>query len=56
MKELLAFLAIILIIVTVIGIIVLQPYFESRAYNKFTTGQKATYWDAVWTELRVMSK
>lgn len=30
-----------------------QPYFEARAFNKFTKGPKATYWDAAWTELRV---
>jgi len=33
-----------------------QPYWEARAFNKFTTGPKASYWDAVWTELRVMPK
>lgn len=35
---------------------VLQPYFEARAFNKFTTGPKATYWDAVWSDLRVTPK
>ena len=35
---------------------ILQPYFEARAFNKFTDGPKATYWDAMWTELRVMAE
>ena len=42
-----------LIVVAVLGL-VLQPLFEARAFNKFTTGPKATYWDACWTELRVV--
>ncbi len=29
------------------------PYFEARAFNKFSK-TKATYWDALWTELRVL--
>ena len=31
----------------------LQPLFEARAYNKFTTGPQATYWDALWVRLIV---
>lgn len=50
--------------VIVIGLIVFgtlfaavaQPYFEAKTFNKFTSGPKATYWDAMWTELRVMSE
>jgi len=26
---------------------------EAAAFNRFTTGPKATTWDAVWVELRV---
>jgi hypothetical protein len=33
----------------------LQPYFESRAYNKLT-GAHTTYWDAVWLKLRVQDR
>jgi len=44
----------------VIGLILLlaayQPYLEARTFNKFTTGPKATYWDAVFGSLRVISK
>ena len=32
-----------------------QPYFEAKAFNKFSD-TKATYWDAMWTKLRVTSK
>lgn len=39
-----------------IAVGVAQPYFEARAFNKFTDGPKATYWDALWTELRVMAE
>jgi len=35
-----------------------QPYFEARAYNKFRddTQVKATYWDALWSDLRITSE
>jgi hypothetical protein len=33
----------------------LQPYFEAKTFNKFSD-TKATYWDAVFAELRVMPK
>jgi len=29
-----------------------QPYFEAKSFNKLTGGN-ATWWDALWTELRV---
>ncbi|TFH23759.1 hypothetical protein E4G67_02715 [Candidatus Bathyarchaeota archaeon] len=29
-----------------------QPYFEAQSFNRLTGGH-ATYWDALWTELRV---
>ena len=28
---------------------------EAAAFNRFTTGPKATTWDALWVELRVES-
>ena len=48
----------VLIVLAIIGIIlagVLQPYFESRAYNRLT-GAHTTYWDALWLELRVQDQ
>ena len=35
-----------------------QPYFEAKAYNKFRddTQVKATYWDALWSDLRITSE
>ena len=30
-----------------------QAHQEAAAFNRFTTGPKATAWDAVWVELRV---
>lgn len=36
----------------------LQPAFEARTFNKFRPEgtPKATYWDAVWADLRVTSE
>lgn len=31
----------------------LQPYFEMRAFNKFSQ-TKATYWDALMSDLRII--
>ena len=45
-------------IVLILGIVatllsmILQPYFESKTYNKLT-GAETTWWDAVWVELRI---
>ena len=47
---------IVLIVVGTLFVAVAQPYFEAKAFNKFTSGPKATYWDAMWTELRVISE
>lgn len=47
-----------LLVVAVIGgFLGLQPVFEARAFNKFQgPGQpRATWWDAAWTELRVIN-
>ena len=43
---------IIVMIVAILAILTVQPYFEARAFNKFSE-KKATYWDAVFTDLRV---
>ncbi len=29
-----------------------QPYFEMQSFNKFS-GKKATYWDAMFADLRI---
>jgi hypothetical protein len=45
--------------ITIIGILLavtlLVPYFEMRAFNKFSE-QKATYFDAVFSELRIEAR
>ena len=44
-----------LILLTIILILLglpLAPYFEAKTYNKLT-GANATWWDAIWVELRV---
>lgn len=55
-KTAMAIVALATLIVGVPLLLLMQPYFESRAFNKFTTGPKATYWDALWTDLRVTPK
>jgi hypothetical protein len=32
------------------------PYMEMRTFNKMTSGEKATFWDAVFSDLRVIAK
>ncbi len=43
-------------IIAIIGILItvgaVKPYFEMKAFNKFSD-QKATFWDAVFSELRI---
>jgi hypothetical protein len=56
MKMLAALVGIVTVSVLAIVIMVMQPYWEARAFNKFTEGPKATYWDAVWTSLRVTAR
>ena len=51
-KQMFSFFLIILIVVLGFAS---QPYFEARAFNKFSD-IKASYWDAVFTSLRVTSK
>ena len=42
------------VVVAILSVIVLlQPYFEARSFNKFSK-TKATYWDAMITSLRVI--
>ena len=36
--------------------ILIQPALEARTFNKFNDGPDATYWDAVFAELRVDGK
>lgn len=39
-------------ILLVFGFAAAQPYFEARAFNN-CTGSHATYWDAVFSQLRI---
>jgi len=40
-------------LITVLFLIAfMQPHFEMKAFNKFSK-QKATYWDAAFSELRI---
>ena len=50
-KVLIGALAVLLFVALVVG--VSQPYFEARTFNKFSD-KKATYFDALVSELRVM--
>lgn len=43
------------IIVLIVAVIVVQPYMESRTYNKLT-GANTTWWDAAWVQLRVQDR
>jgi hypothetical protein len=42
-----------LIVFGLIGALTIPPYFEMRTFNKFSE-QKATYIDALFSELRVI--
>jgi hypothetical protein len=37
------------------AVLMVQPYMESRTYNKLT-GANTTAWDALWVELRVQDQ
>lgn len=37
---------------TIAAFFILSSYFEATSFNKLT-GNNATIWDAMWTELRV---
>ncbi len=43
----------ILMIIGFIVFLIIQPYFEMQTFNKFS-GTKVTYFDAVFSKLRVM--
>lgn len=44
-----------LIMVIALAIAGAQPYFEMRAFNRHTKGEKATYMDAVFSDLRIIT-
>ena len=44
---------IVVVIMIVLGIPLVKSYFEMKTFNKFTQGPKATYMDALCSELRV---
>jgi hypothetical protein len=45
--------ALVALLVISAPIVWFQAHQEAAAFNRFTTGPKATTWDAVWVELRV---
>ena len=47
----------ILSVLVIVSIVLLPQYFEARTFNKFQPdGQpKASIWDAMWADLRVMN-
>lgn len=46
--------AALLSIVVALGFKCMACHYEAEAFNKFTSGPKATLWDAVWCDLRVI--
>ena len=48
-------LLVILVAVLGIGFVVVQPYYEAKAFNKFSS-TKATYWYGVFAYLKVIPK
>lgn len=47
------FLGLVLVIIFVIGAPLFMAYHEAASFNRFTTGPKATLWDALFVELRI---
>lgn len=47
---------IIFIILLVISMVFVQPYFEMQAFNNHTNGKKATYFEAMFADLRIISE
>jgi prepilin-type N-terminal cleavage/methylation domain-containing protein len=45
----------VIFIIALLGGIFLQPLFEMRTFNKFNPGNKATYIDAMCSELRIVA-
>jgi len=54
-KNKLSKIDLVIIIMIAVGLFfaIAQPHFEAKAYNKLTGGN-ATYWDALFTELRIV--
>lgn len=54
MREyLLEILIVIAVTLIVSGVILIGPYYEAKTFNKFSK-TKATYWDALVSDLRVV--
>ena len=45
--------AIAIVLLVAIGILVVRAHFEAATFNKFSL-TKATFWDALWADLRVL--
>ena len=56
MKEWLLVIVVFLLVFSGGIFAVIQPYYEMKSFNKFTTGQKANYFDAVFSKLRITSE
>lgn len=52
--EIIIFSLIFLLVLGVLVIGLIQPYFEMKAFNKFS-GTKVTYWDALVSDLRIIT-
>jgi hypothetical protein len=51
------FILLVLFVVAVASFAFWLPhYMEMRTFNKMTSGEKATFWDAVFSDLRVIAK
>jgi len=46
------------VLAAIFAFLLIQPYFEMQTYNKFKSPDKpeATYWDAMFAELRIQDK
>lgn len=52
----LAELWVLIVMLGLIFIIFIQPYFEMKSFNKFSKGEKATYRDAFFSQLRIVNQ
>lgn len=43
----------IIVLSIILAIFLIQPSYEAKTFNKFAGETKATYWDAVFTQLRI---